>query len=313
MTDPKEIIAKINHSNRLAPGHRTCAGCPIAIIMRTVMAACDSELVVANATSCSEVTTTIYPFTSWNVPWIHNAFENAAATICGVEAAYRALKKRGKIDKEIKFLAFGGDGGTYDIGLQSLSGALERGQKFVYVCYDNEGYMNTGGQRSSATPLGAATSTTPVGAASSGKEQGRKDLMKIVAAHNIPYVAQASVFNWLDLYQKAQKAFAADGPAFINVFSPCVANWKFPPAMTLEVARLAVETRFWPLYEIENGRYKINYQPSQALPITEFIKTQKRFQHLLKPENAGVVQRLQEEIETRWRELGELEKCFGGT
>jgi len=309
--DPKEIIAKIQQQNRLAPGHRTCAGCAIPIILRTVMAACGHELVVANATSCSEVTTTIYPFTSWNVPWIHNAFENAAATISGVEAAYQALKKRGKMAKEVRFLACGGDGGTYDIGLQALSGALERGQRFVYLCYDNEGYMNTGGQRSSATPPGASTATTPAGQESSGKTQRRKDLMAIVAAHHIPFVAQASVFHWQDLYQKAVKAFAADGPAFLNVFSPCVANWKYPSAMTLEVARLAVETRFWPLYEIENGRYRINYRPSQNLPVTEFIKTQDRFAHLFKPENAAVIQELQTEIETRWRELEELERCFG--
>ncbi len=165
-------------TEKLAPGHATCAGCGIPAIVRTVLGATDDPVVVVNATGCLEVTSTLYPYSAWKVPWIHNAFENAGATVSGVETAYRALQKRGTLpkDKKIKFVAFGGDGGTYDIGLQSLSGALERGHQFLYVCYDNEGYMNTGGQRSGATPRGADTETTPAGKVSYGKREKRKDL-----------------------------------------------------------------------------------------------------------------------------------------
>jgi len=185
----KELV---NKPQKLASGHRTCAGCGIPPIVRTVLSSTDDPIVASCATGCLEVTTTIYPFTSWKIPFIHSAFENSAATMAGVETAYNALKKRGKVNKEIKFIAFGGDGGTYDIGLQSLSGALERGHNFTYVLYDNEAYMNTGVQRSSATPRGASTTTSPAGKVHQGKEEWRKDLAKIIVAHNIEYVAQAS-------------------------------------------------------------------------------------------------------------------------
>jgi pyruvate ferredoxin oxidoreductase beta subunit len=185
---------------RLGPGHRLCSGCGASIAVRQIlMGAGTTPVVAGSATGCLEVATTIFPYTAWNIPFIHNAFENTAATMSGVETAYRALKKQGKITKDIKFIAFGGDGGTYDIGLQSLSGALERGHNFVYVCYDNGAYMNTGTQRSGATPFGADTTTAPVGKKSPGKAQSRKDLTAIVAAHNIPYTAQASISNWNDL------------------------------------------------------------------------------------------------------------------
>ena len=199
---------RIQKNKKLIPGHRTCSGCGIPQIVRTVLAAAKTPVVVANATGCLEVTSTIYPYTSWNIPYIHNAFENSAATISGVETAYRVLKKKGKIKKEIKFIVFAGDGGT-DIGLQSLSGALERGHNFLYVLYDNEAFQNTGNQRSSTTPLGAATTTTPEGLIHHGKEEFQKDITKIIAAHNIPYVAQASVGNLIDLYNKAEKALNA--------------------------------------------------------------------------------------------------------
>src|SRR5512140_3934225 len=197
----------------LSGGHRMCAGCGAPIVVRQMLLAIDEPVVIANATGCLEVATTIYPYSAWRVPFIHSAFENAAATISGVEAMYQSLKKQGKIpaDKKIKFLAFGGDGGTYDIGLQSLSGAMERGHDMVYVCYDNGAYMNTGIQRSSATPFGAWATTAEVGAAQQGKMQRRKDLTSIIAAHYIPYVAQASVSHWRDLTNKAEKAFAVEG------------------------------------------------------------------------------------------------------
>lgn len=292
--------------NKLAPGHRSCAGCGFPQIVRTVLSATDNPLVASCATGCLEVTTTIYPFTSWNIPYIHSAFENAAATISGVETAYRALKKKGKINKEIRFVAFGGDGGTYDIGLQSLSGAVERGHNFLYVLYDNEAYMNTGVQRSSATPLGASTTTAPAGKLIPGKTEFRKDMTKIMVAHNVPYVAQASVSNLIDLANKAQKAFNTKGPAFLNVQQPCTLGWGYPPAQTIALAKLAVETNYWPLYEVENGKYKLNYKPSQPKPIIEFLKLQSRFKHLMKPEAKPIVDRIQENIDQEWQKLLKL-------
>jgi pyruvate ferredoxin oxidoreductase beta subunit len=290
---------------RLGPGHRLCAGCGASIVVRQVlMGAGEIPVVVAAATGCLEVATTIYPYTAWNTPFIHSAFENAAATISGVETAYRALKKQGKITKEIKFIAFGGDGGTYDIGLQSLSGALERGHNFVYVCYTNEAYMNTGIQRSSATPFGASTTTAPEGKKSIGKTQFRKDLTAIVAAHNIPYAAQASVSNWNDLVTKAQKAFQAQGPAFLNVLALCHRGWRYPEENAVSIAKLAVETCYWPLYEVIDGKgWKINYKPKEKKPIIEWLKSQGRFKHLLKPENESILKDIQEHIDLEWNYL----------
>ncbi len=300
MANLKELIKK---QEVLSPGHRLCAGCGASIAVRQILAASDDPVVVASATGCLEVATTIYPFTSWRSPFIHNAFENAAATISGVETMYQSLKKQGKIDKEIKFIAFGGDGGTYDIGLQSLSGALERGHDFVYVCYDNEAYMNTGIQRSSATPRGVWTTTTPVGEVIPGKTQYRKDLTGIIAAHNIPYAAQASIWRWSDLIDKAHKAFYTKGPAFLNVLSPCHRGWRFPLEDTIKISKLAVQTNFWPLYEVENGKWKINYKPRERLPITEWMKPQGRYKHLLTPENESIVKEIQQDIDDNWEKL----------
>jgi len=299
----KELAAK---PEKLAPGHRTCAGCAIPIIVRTVLASTDNPIVVACATGCLEVTTTIYPYASWKIPFIHSAFENAGSTISGVESAYKALKKKGKIKKDIRFIAFGGDGGTYDIGLQSLSGALERRHDILYVLYDNEAYMNTGVQRSSATPYGASTTTSPAGKVIPGKNVHRKDMTKIIAAHDIPYVAQASPSNLIDLSNKAKKALSIRGPKFINVIQPCTIGWKYPMNTTIEIAKKAVDTCFWPLYEIENGVYRLNYKPAKKLPITEFIKHQKRFKHLFEPKNRKVLNELQAHVDMKWEELLKL-------
>ncbi len=289
---------------RLAPGHRMCPGCAAPIIARMVTKATDDPVVVANATGCLEVSTTIYPYSSWRVPWIHNAFENASATISGIETAYNVMKRQGKIDKEIKFLVFGGDGGTYDIGLQSLSGALERGHNFVYVCYDNEAYMNTGIQRSGATPFGASTKTAPAGKMHQGKEEFKKDLVAVVAGHKIPYVAQASPSNWPDLMKKAKKAFEVDGPAFLNVISPCIPGWGYSMKDTVKLAKLAVDTCFWPLYEVENQEWKLNYDPGdKKVPLSEWMKPQARFRHMFKPENAELLKKAQEHIDAEWERL----------
>ncbi|MFQ5867391.1 MAG: thiamine pyrophosphate-dependent enzyme [bacterium] len=496
----------------LTPGHRLCAGCGASIGIRQVLLGTEDPVVVGCATGCVEVATTIYPYTAWKSPFIHNAFENVAATISGVETAYRTLKKKGKIKKEIKFVAFGGDGGTYDIGLQSLSGALERGHKMVYVCYDNEAYMNclslssliatkdglkkiteikvgeqvygfdmkthelvlkgcsgifdngihdvyglstlhhsikatsnhpflvlktnaqgkdnelvwkelkdissgdeivvskqlvpgkskkfdfnkvktgdyrvdrinfalrdssegttvlldggtavltvpkeedyqnflisneyfamekvkgiklvgeeptldlrvedehnfiangivvhnTGIQRSGATPCGASTTTEPAGKVKSGKEQFRKDLTSIVAAHHIPYAAQVSISHWKDLVNKAEKAFKADGPAFINMLVPCHRGWRYPMEKTVEISKLAVNTGFWPLFEVDNGVWRITIHLKERKPIIEWIKSQGRYSHLLKEVNKPILDRIQKEVDDYWKYLEGLCKA----
>jgi pyruvate ferredoxin oxidoreductase beta subunit len=301
---PKELSKR---PERLAPGHRLCAGCGASIIVRQMLAAIDAPVVIANATGCLEVATTIYPYTAWRVPWIHNAFENAASTISGVEAAYRSLVKQGKIpDQNVKFLAFGGDGGTYDIGIQALSGAVERGHRFLYVCYDNGAYMNTGIQRSSATPYGANTTTSPAGKVIPGKQQYRKDLTAIMAAHDIPYVAQAAPSQWRDLMKKTRKAIDCDGPAFMNVLSSCNRGWRHGTDETIEITQLALDTCYWPLFEVEDGEWQLTYKPKEKLPVEEWLKRQGRFRHLFRPENRHMIDELQAEVDRRWERLLKL-------
>lgn len=294
--------------DRLVAGHGMCLGCGIPLIFKIILRAAEDPLIIANATGCLEVCTTIFPRTSWNVTWVHSAFENAAATIAGVEAMYQSLKRRGKIPagRKFKFLGVGGDGGTYDIGIQALSGAMERGHDIVYVCYDNNAYANTGGQRSSATPLGASATTSPAGEKSYGKLQPRKDLTRIMAAHNIPYAAQASPHRWQDLYNKAKKAFEVEGPAFLNVLCPCPTEWKYDESQSVRMAQLAVETCAWPLFEVENGQYKINFKPKEKKPVLEWLKKQGRFRHLFKEENAGVVKEIQKQVDENWGMLNKL-------
>ena len=280
-----------------------CPGCGAPIAVRQILLAAKDPVVVVCATGCLEVSTTIFPYTAWTIPYLHNAFENAAATLSGVEAAYQNLKRKGKIDKQVQFVAFGGDGGTYDIGLQSLSGAMERGHDLLYVCYNNEAYMNTGVQRSGATPFGANTTTEPAGKVKQGKVQWRKDLTEIMVAHGIPYVAQATIGNWSDLARKAEKAFSIRGPKFMNVLQPCRLGWGYKPEDTTMIARLAVETCFWPVYEVENGIYKINSKPKEKKPVVEYLKTQERFRHLFKPGNEHLLDEIQQGVDKRWEWL----------
>ncbi len=290
----------------LSGGHRACAGCGATIVARQVMLAAGKNTVVGCATGCLEVVTTIFPFTAWKVPFIHNAFENVASTVSGVEAAYQSLKRQGKIKKDMNFIAFGGDGGTYDIGLQALSGAAERGHKMLYVCYDNEAYMNTGIQRSGATPFGAATSTCPAGDKIAGKQQYQKDMTRIMIAHRIPYVAAASPSHWNDLVKKVEKALSKDGPSFINIISPCHRGWRYPMEETIEIARLAVETCFWPLFEHDEGRWNLTYKPKEKLPISAWLEKQGRFSHFAgHPE---MMEKAQGEVDRRWNELLALVK-----
>jgi pyruvate ferredoxin oxidoreductase beta subunit len=296
----------VQREDLLSGGHRACAGCTGANILRQIMLTAGSDTVVGGATGCMEVVTTIYPYTAWRVPFIHSAFENSAATISGAETAFRALKKRGQLPaarEKINFIAFGGDGGTYDIGIQSLSGAMERGHNMLYVCYDNEAYMNTGIQRSSATPQGARTSTSPVGKVKQGKEQHRKDLTAIMVAHNIPYVAQTTPFHWRDLANKVEKALAVDGPAFLNVLMPCTVGWLFDPAQGMQVAKEAVECNFWPLFEVENGSYKINHKPKEPQPVADWMQKQGRFRHLFQPGNEQLLENAQTWVDLQWQRL----------
>jgi pyruvate ferredoxin oxidoreductase beta subunit len=301
----KELAGK---SERLAPGHRFCAGCAEPMIIRQILHAIEEPVVMGMATGCAEVATTMYPTTAYNVPWIHNAFENAASTISGAEAMYRSLVRQGKIpERDIRFIAFGGDGATYDIGLQFLSGALERGHRFMYVCLNNEAYMNTGIQRSSATPMGAHTTTSPAGSVIPGKVQWRKPLTDIIAAHRIPYVAQAAPSRWRDLMTKAQKAAAADGPSFLNVFASCNRGWRHPTDTTIDVTKLAVDSCYWPLFEVEDGVWKLNYKPREKKPVEQWLKTQGRFRHLFQPQFRHVIDEIQAHIDAEWESL--LKKC----
>jgi pyruvate ferredoxin oxidoreductase beta subunit len=308
----KELKNIANKPNRLSSGHRLCPGCAAGTIFRQVLAAAENPLIVAVATGCFEVSTTIYPYTAWKIPYIHSAFENAAATIAGVESMYQSLKKRGKlpVDEDIKFLAIGGDGGTYDIGLQSLSGAIERRHDFLYICYNNGAYMNTGIQRSSATPYGAHATTSPAGKVIPGKVQFPKDLTNIIIAHEPAYAAQASPSHWQDLMTKVRKGLAAEGPAFINIIASCNRGWRIPAEKSVEINRQAVECCFWPLFEYEDGECKLTYKPKTKQPVDEWMKLQGRFGHLYKGQieaSEEIIPEIQKYVDMKWERL--LKQC----
>jgi pyruvate ferredoxin oxidoreductase beta subunit len=275
------------------------------MVVRTIIDTIDTPVVVVSATGCLEVATTRFPTTAWNVPWLHVAFENAAAVVSGVEVAYRAQAKRGGLPQAgpITFLVLAGDGGTYDIGLQALSGALERGHRFLFVCYDNEAYMNTGVQRSGATPFGASTTTSPSGLDSFGKAQQRKDMTAIAVAHHVPYVAQAAANHWQDLSEKVERAAAADGPAFVNVLTDCPVGWGHEPKLSPQILNAAVDSRFWPLYEVRDGEYRLTYDPREVVPVEDFLRPQKRFAHLFAAGSDGRVEEIQRRLDADWDEL----------
>jgi pyruvate ferredoxin oxidoreductase beta subunit len=289
----------------LRGGHALCQGCGIPLVVRTVLGSIGTPVVVVNATGCLEVATTRYPTTAWNVPWLHVAFENAAAVASGLESAQRALRRRNALpsDEEITIVTFAGDGGTYDIGLQALSGALERGHRFLFVCYDNEAYMNTGIQRSGATPFGASTTTSPCGEESLGKAQRRKDMTAIAIGHHVPYVGQAAASHWHDLSVKVERAAAVDGPSFLNVLTDCPLGWGHEPRTGRHVLDMAVETNFWPLYEVVDGEFRLTYRPERSLPIEKWLEGQKRFAHLLRPEHRAVIEWIQARVDADWDEL----------
>ncbi|RKX46852.1 MAG: pyruvate ferredoxin oxidoreductase [Thermotogae bacterium] len=313
----KQLAVEFEDPNKIGitSGHRLCPGCaaPMTAKMALMVAKhLGYDVVVGLATGCLEVSTTIFPYSAWSVPYIHNAFENVAATISGVETAYRALKKRGKLKREkpIKFIAFGGDGGTYDIGLQALSGAVERGHDFLYILYDNEGYMNTGNQRSGSTPPGSYTTTAPVGKKLPGKPQLKKNIVEIVAAHENVYAATATVGEPIDYMNKVEKALNFEGPSFIAVLSPCVRFWRIPNDAAVSITKLAVQSKYWPLYEVEKGVYRITKKPRSFKPIRDFLEQQGRFRALLsRPDADKVISMLQDYVDKRWERLLALEEA----
>ncbi|MFW9854532.1 MAG: thiamine pyrophosphate-dependent enzyme [Candidatus Thorarchaeota archaeon] len=293
-------------------GHRLCAGCAAGSMARQLTMAFDKPTVVCQATGCLEVASTIYPFSAWKVPWLHVAFENASAVASGVEAAYKSMRKKGMIkDEYIDIVVLGGDGGTFDIGLQSLSGALERGHDFLYICYDNGAYMNTGIQRSGGTPFTASTTTSPAGSVVPGKTQFKKPLMDIITAHRIPFVATAVPAEPKDLIQKVRMGLDVEGPAFMHVDASCTRGQRFDPAMSIAITRLAVETCIHPLYHVVDGEYtmdraslRIAKDETRKKPIEEYLKTQGRFKHIFKPDyREDLIDSFQEDIDQRWEEL----------
>ncbi len=282
----------------LAPGHRACQGCGEVLALRQVMKALGNNVIVVSATGCMEIISSAYPQSAWRVPWLHVAFENAAAVASGVEAAYKAMIRKGRIeDKNTTFLAIAGDGGTADIGIQALSGALERGHNFVYVCLDNEAYMNTGIQRSSSTPYGAGTTTSPPGKKSIGQQTWKKNMPAIAAAHDIPYVATGSPAYYVDLMNKAKKASLVKGPAYLHVFSPCPTGWRCAVEDAVQTGRLVVQTKIFPLYEVIDGKYRLSRKVKKPKPVTEYFKLQRRFRHLTEEDIAFIQERVDREYD----------------
>ncbi|MDD5168506.1 MAG: pyruvate synthase subunit PorB [Syntrophales bacterium] len=285
----------------LSAGHRACQGCGEVLALRQLLKGLGEDTVVANATGCMEIISSCYPTTAWNIPYIHVAFENAAAVGSGVEAGLKALRRKGKIaDRDVKVAAIAGDGGTVDIGLQALSGAMERGHNMVFFCLDNEAYMNTGIQRSSATPFMAATTTSPAGKVIKGQRTGKKNVPEIMVAHNVPYVATACPSYPLDLIAKVEKARKVNGPSYIHIFTVCPTGWRAPSDSAIKLGRLAFETGIFPLYEVENGKYRFTMEaPEPRRPISDYLKSQGRYRHL-DPSDIAKVQAL---VDKEYRKL----------
>ncbi len=294
----------VTKEENFVPGHRACIGCGEALAVRLAAKAFGHNTIVVNATGCMEIVASQLPYTSWKLPWIHTLFENSAAVASGVEAGLKVLKRKGRIpDEEIKVVAIAGDGATFDIGLQALSGAMERGHDFLYICFDNEAYMNTGIQRSSATPFGASTTTSPAGKAKSGQMSWKKNMPEIAVAHNIPYVATACPSYPFDLIEKVKKGLAAKGPAYIHIMSVCPTGWRCDTEITIMLGRLAIETGIFPLFEVENGKYKMSLVPEKLKPVKDYMKLQRRFRHL-KPD---AIEAIQERVTAEYHKL--LEKA----
>jgi pyruvate ferredoxin oxidoreductase beta subunit len=293
-------VRTLTQKEYFAPGHRACQGCAEALAVRLVGKALGRNVIVASATGCMEVISSPIPFTSWKVPWLHVAFENAAAVASGIEAGLKALTRKAILpNKKIVTIAMAGDGGTADIGLQALSGALERGHNMIYICTDNEAYMNTGIQRSSSTPFGASTTTSPVGKVTMGQMTWKKNMPAIAAAHKIPYVATACPSYPIDLVQKVKKAANTEGPAYLHILAVCPTGWRSAPDLSIKLGRLAVETGVFPLYEVEKGRYRLSMDFPKLRPIREYFKLQGRFRHLTE----NMVEEIEKQIHQEYQEL----------
>lgn len=288
-----------------------CPGCAHGMIIREVLNSVDGHILIGNSTGCIEVSTAVYPYTSWDVPWIHIGFENSSTAVAGAEAMYKALVRKGRYTgEEPKFVAFGGDGSTYDIGFQWISGCFERGHDLTYICFDNEVYANTGGQRSGSTPLGSSTSTTPAGRVSYGKKEKKKDILAIFAAHGSPYVAQVAPNKWKDMNKKIKTALDTEGPTFINALSACTTEWRFDCNNTVEMMDLAVDSLVFPLYEIINGHeLHITYRPKNIIPVRDYLGVQGRFKHLFKPENEHIIEQWQKDVDKKWELLQRREEA----
>jgi pyruvate ferredoxin oxidoreductase beta subunit len=284
-------------------------------VLRLIMKATRGPTIVTEATGCMEVVSSIYPYTSWAVPWLHTAFETAASNASGIEAALKIMKKKGRIgQKHVDVIAFAGDGGTYDIGIQALSGAVERGHDFLFVLYDNEAYMNTGIQRSGGTPHGAATTTSPAGSVVPGKLEYKKPIAKIMAAHDMPYVATASPYYWKDMLTKVRKGLEVEGPAFLHVFAPCPRGWRSDPAKSIEYSKLAVETCVFPVWESVKDHCQLStpsklvaLAPQKKKPVSDYLQGQGRFRHMFKPQNKKLLEEVQRITDERWERV--LKMC----
>ncbi|MGD0795991.1 MAG: pyruvate synthase subunit PorB [Dehalococcoidales bacterium] len=298
----------VQKTEKFAPGHRACIGCGEALAVRIAFKAMGNNVIVANATGCMEIVASQLPLTTWQLPWIHTLFENTAAVASGIESAYKVLRRKGaSLPENTKIVAIGGDGGTSDIGIQALSGAMERGHHFTYICFDNEGYMNTGTQRSSSTPFGAMTTTSPPGKKSIGQFSWKKDMPGIAAAHNIPYVATASPSYAFDMMAKVAKAVATPGPAYVHVLAVCPNGWRTANDLAIRMGRLAVETGMFPLYEVENGQYKMSLDLPKLRPVKDYLKLQGRFRHL----SDDNIAKIQARVELEYQKL--MEKAEHGS
>ena len=300
-------------ADRFEGANLLCPGCAHSIIVREVLNATNDDLVLAASTGCLEVCTAVYPYTSWDASWIHIGFENSSTAVAGAEAMYQALKKKGRLlqpDRTPKFVAFGGDGASYDIGFQWISGCFERGHDMMYVVLDNEVYANTGGQRSSSTPVGSSTTTAPAGSTSYGEKKEKKDMMSIMAAHGSPYVAQVSPSKWKNMVKAIQQGLNTEGPTFINAVSACTTEWKFAPEDTIAVTDLATDSLVFPLYEIIGGKeLNITYRPKTIIPVKDYLGAQGRFKHLFKPENKHILDGWQDRVDRNWEYLQRREEA----
>ena len=284
----------------LCKGHRACHGCGLALSVKLSLKALGKDVVVTVPPSCWSSVISIYPESWWRVCWIHSLFESSAAVASGVSEGYRIMMEKKRIAKRrIKSVVMAGDGGTADIGLQALSGALERGHNLLYICMDNEAYMNTGVNRSSLTPYGAATTTSPVGKGRIGQKTLKKNMPEIISAHKIPYVATACSAYPFDLMNKVKKAREIDGPTYIHMLNVCPTGWKIPPEETIHIGRLAVLTGVFPLFEVESGRYRLNIKADKLKPVEEYLRPQGRFRHL-SPEE---IEKIQNQINKSYAEL----------